>query len=116
MLVIVLETLGERERATEHCVALAMLNSVEGKSEAGLVFTGRDIKPPMIGVRNSNGINSRTYGATIVVKFDVDQEGYVVNPIIISSTSQIMEATAVKVASSMRYSPKIVDGKLVVAT
>lgn len=116
MLVVVLETTGEREKATEHCIALAMLNSVEGNSEAELVFSGRDIKPPMIGVRDSNGINARTYGATIVVKFDIDEEGYVVNTDIASSTSASMNATALEIAISLRYSPRIEDGKPVLAS
>ena len=116
MLVIVLETLEKSDAATEHCIGFAMASSVSGNAAAERLFEGHQFNPPLLGVRNADGIANDGVGGVAVVEFDIDKEGFVVNIRIKSSSSSAVESVALKTAESLRYSPRLSNGKPIAAT
>ncbi|HIG40781.1 MAG: TonB family protein [bacterium] len=116
MLVIVLETLEKSDAATEHCLGFAMASSVNGNAVAERLFEGRQFNPPLLGVRNSDGVANDGVGGTAIVEFDVSETGFVINTRIKSSSSSAVESVAIKTAESLRYSPQLSKGAPVVAS
>jgi hypothetical protein len=115
LLVNILEVMDRRDQATEHCLAIAMANATSDSADAQLIYKGRRFNPPMLGVRNTDGIDEAAYGGEVLVNFDVDEKGFVVNPTVIESSTASAEATAIKEVKTQRYSPRISKGKAVMA-
>ncbi|MCZ6854801.1 MAG: energy transducer TonB, partial [Gammaproteobacteria bacterium] len=51
----------------------------------------------------------------VIVSFDVDENGFVVNTMVVESSSKALLNTAIKIVSNRRYSPRIADGEPVIS-
>lgn len=46
----------------------------------------------------------------VIVQFDVDANGQVINPVILESSHRMFEKSAIQAALAFRYKPRVVDG------
>lgn len=110
VLVNVLETMKMPDEATQHVVAFALNNAVDGYAEPTMLYRsgGATLAAQ---IRNSGGTESSGSRGRAVVHFDVDENGFVVNPRIGESSSEAVSSNAIRSVTSRRYSPRIEDGK-----
>ena len=115
-LVQVLETMEMRDAATEHVIAFALGNAVEGYANPTVLYEGKRIAPlAALTPRDSSGVERVGGDLSVIVYFDVDENGFAVNPTIAESTSKALSKTAIRIVSNRRYSPRIEDGEPVVS-
>ena len=106
MLVDVLERSDNSELATQHCLAVG--ERQEWRPPARPLY----FKPPNFKPENAGESKS----GRITVQFTVDEEGFVRNAKVASSTSPGLNGDALAVVSDFRYAPRFVDGSPVATT
>ena len=95
------ERLGDRERATEHCLAIGSATPWTGLADFEPVFERATVHPP--GKRGKG---------SVLIRFTVDTEGYVTDPVVVRSQGgSDFEAAALATIDGFRYAPRFLDGE-----
>lgn len=108
------EKLGERDKATEHCLAIGRTTPWTGTADYQPLYKPSPTYPRRAVVRNAE--------AYVLLEFTVDKMGFVREPKVIESNpnnrSQVkwelvraFEDAAIDAAKGFRYAPKFVDGE-----
>jgi TonB family protein len=103
LLVDVYERMGNRDEATQHCLAIGRMTPVSNVQDYFPVFKLPPAYP-------SIALNKKIEGYSIV-EFDVNESGFVVNPRIIETSHSEFEENSLEAAKKFRYAPAFVDGK-----
>lgn len=108
-LVRAFEELGERDRATEHCLKIGRATPWQGVTDYQPLFK----RPPSY-PRSERAAGKEGF---VVVGLTVDASGFVRNPQVVASTGgPNFEAAALKSIRAARYAPRFVDGEPVEVT
>ncbi len=106
LLVVAHEELGNRDRATPHAKAIALLGADEGASGPYPIFR---VTPRFPRIAQERGI-----AGVVILGFDVDAAGMVVNAKVIAAKPKgIFNDEALKAVNRFRYAPDYVDGQIV---
>ena len=101
-LVEVFERLGERDRATEHCLAIGAARGFTRPERYKPLYVPDPVYPQELGP--DAGIGS------VTVEFTVDAEGYVRYPLVVESRGAgAFASAALALAGGIRYAPQFVD-------
>lgn len=101
-LVEVYERLGERDRATEHCLAIGSARGFTRPERYRPLYVPDPNYPQELGP--DAGIGS------VTMEFTVDAEGYVRHPLVVDSRgSGAFTSAALALAEGIRYAPQFVD-------
>ena len=108
-LVEAFESLGESDRATEHCLAIGRTTPWTGQANYQPLFKVPPKYPQSALRKNIEG--------SVLVAVTVDDLGFVRDPKILeSSAGAIFDESALDAVKEFRYAPKFVDGKPVAVT
>ncbi|MYD99507.1 MAG: TonB family protein [Gammaproteobacteria bacterium] len=103
ILVEALEHAGQRDRATEHCLAIGSATAWTGVEGYEPLYKRTPAYPEDKRARQIEG--------SVLIEFTVDVEGYVKDPFVISSGGGLeFEAPALAAIAGFRYAPRFVDG------
>lgn len=102
-LVKVYEELDQSEKATQHCLAIGRTTPWSEDQDYLPVYKRAPRYP-------FSAIEARRSGY-VVVRFDVDESGFVSEPLVVESTHSVFEKSAIKAAANFRYAPRFADGK-----
>lgn len=101
-LVEVFERLGERDRATEHCLAIGSARGFTRPERYKPLYVPDPVYPQELGP--DAGIGS------VTVEFTVDAEGYVRHPLVVDTRGGgAFASAALALAEGIRYAPQFVD-------
>lgn len=101
-LVEVFERLGERDRATEHCLAIGSARGFTRPERYEPLYVPDPVYPDELGP--DAGIGS------VTVEFTVDAEGYVRHPLVVDTRGGgAFASAALALAEGIRYAPQFVD-------
>lgn len=101
-LVEAFERLGERDRATEHCLAIGSARGFTRPERYKPLFVPDPVYPEELGP--DAGIGS------VTMEFTVDAEGYVRHPLVVESRGGgAFASAALALAERIRYAPQFVD-------
>lgn len=107
------ETQGNRDEATEHLLAIAAVRNISSAEELEPVQAFAAYPRPS----RENGRNSAlptTAEGFTVVSFTVDQEGFVVDPVVLESEgSNLFPGESLRAIRQFRYAPRLIDGEAV---
>lgn len=108
-LVDIYETQGQRDAATEHCVAIAKMTPWDDSIlEPTPLFRVNPVYP-------SNYARTRKEGF-VIVEFDIDEYGFVTKPRVLESQGGArFESATLKALEKWRYTPKFEDGEVKIA-
>lgn len=102
-----LERLGQREAATEHLLALGIERS-KGQGLASHELVKRAPKFPSVALE-------RKKGGHVIVKYDIDKEGYAVNAEVVERKGHLqLEKASLEAVEQFRYIPYFKNGKPIV--
>ncbi len=101
MLVAALENTGQSELATEHCIALG--RDLEWTTPVRPVFSAVDPVLP-------EGARANALSGEVVLAFTIDEQGFVRNPSVTSSSVPAFDGPVVEMVSQFRYAPRFADG------
>jgi TonB family protein len=96
-----LERLDKSDLATEHCVALG--SKYEWTTSAPPLYRETLVTPP-------EAVKAGLVGE-VTLAFAVDEQGYVADPRISTSTAAIFNQPALDMVRQFRYAPRFVDGR-----
>ena len=100
------EKLGRREEATVHCLAIGVNRRIRPDTNL------RPLYSVIPAVELVDGTPSQQYG--VRVAFTVDADGFVTDPILMSSiSSDVITALFLNAISQFRFAPRFVDGQAV---
>ena len=111
------EELGESDRATEHCLAIGRTVPWSGTADYTPLFKAPPTYPKTALARSVEGY--------VLLKFTVDEMGFVREPSVVESKAgrslltaggaytEDLETAAMEAARKFRYAPKFVDGEAV---
>ena len=103
-LVEVFERLGERDRATEHCLAIGSVRGFTRPESYKPLYVPDPVYPEELGP--DAGIGS------VTMEFTVDAEGYVRHPLVVDSRGGgAFSSAALAFAEGIRFAPQFVDDK-----
>ena len=101
-LVEAFERLGERDRATEHCLAIGSARGFTRPERYKPLYVPDPVYPEELGP--GAGIGS------VTMEFTVDAEGYVRHPLVVESRGGgAFASAALALAERIRYAPQFVD-------
>jgi len=108
-LVGALERMGQSDRATEHCLAIGSATTWTSVENYEPIHEREPAYP--------QAKQAARVAGTVLISFDVDAEGRVRNPIVLSSMGgSEFENAALHAISGYRYAPRFVDGSPVPVT
>ncbi len=99
------EQRGMSDEATEHCVAIGADSMMSPDQDYQPLFR-------MVPVYPRDMRSSRTEGF-VDIRFTVDENGFVKNPVVVQSTNESFEQAALDAIQRFRYAPRFEDGKAV---
>lgn len=102
LMIVALENMGERDLATEHCLVIGRVRQDED-SDYVPVYKPQPIYPRAALQRRQSG--------EVVVEFMVDAAGIVVDPAIVSSSSEVFDQAALEAVNKFRYAPRFENGQ-----
>jgi len=109
VLISALEGLGDSGIATEHCVSIGKMSPWTDSQEQTPLYRMEPLYPWRERSKNNEG--------SVTLKFTVSEEGFVINPEVVSSIGGVQfEQEAIKAVKDWRYAPKFENGKAVAAT
>ena len=105
-LVEVYEQLGERDRATEHCLAVGRTRPWTGNAEYQPLLKKPPVYPPSALAKGVEG--------NVLLEFTVDSKGFVKNPVAVESEGgTAFEEAAMDSVDGFRYAPRFIDSEAV---
>lgn len=103
-LVRALEELGERDLATEHCLAIGRATPYTPDQDYEPLYKKAPIYPSVAQARGQE--------AQLLVEYTVDKQGFVRDPVVLSRDGHsVFESAAKKALAQWRYAPRFVDGE-----
>lgn len=107
-LISVYEQLHQRDKATRHCLAIGRMTPRKALQDYVPLLKIAPIYPASAAERGIQG--------AVMVQFDVDESGIVINPFIVENNtrSTALEKASIEAALKFRYAPGFVDGEPVV--
>ena len=103
ILVQALEHAGQRDRATEHCLAIGSATAWTSIEDYEPLYKREPAYPED---KRSNNVEG-----SVLIEFTVDAEGYAKDPVVISSVGGLeFEAPALAAIAGFRFAPRFVDG------
>jgi len=102
-----LEALDRHDEATEHCLKIAQLNETVNSATMKPLFRLMPEYPEGVAVAGISG--------DVALEFTVNELGYVVEPKVISNTTNLetFANISMKTVKKYRYAPRVVGGKAV---
>ena len=109
LLVDIYQKRGQRDKATEHCVAIGKMTPWSEQQEQTPLFRTPPDYPMSYVSRGKSG--------WVKLQFTVDEQGFVQSPQVLESKGgSLFEKESIEALSQWRYAPKFVDGKPVKGT
>ncbi len=102
-LVEAFERQGQREEATQHCLAIGRMTPVADNQEHFPVYRVSPEYPPAAAKAKKEGWAQ--------IEFTISSMGFVESPVILQSSDEIFNKPALDVIEKWRYAPQFVDGK-----
>lgn len=103
-LVSAYEKMGKRESATKHCLAIGRMTPAGDNQNYQPLFKEAPQYPREAALVGSTGY--------VIVRYDVDDMGFVRNPEITENTGhESLKKASLEAAKKFRYAPRFVDGK-----
>ena len=104
-LILAYENLNQRDNATRHCLAIGRMTPRTQVQDYLPLLKIAPIYPARAAERGIQG--------EVTVKYDVDESGFVINPVIVKNTtkSTALEKASINAALKFRYAPGFEDGK-----
>ncbi|MBY5921644.1 energy transducer TonB [Ferrimonas balearica] len=107
-LVVLYERQGDREKATEHCVAVGQMRPWQESQEQVPLYRKEPSYPLQAARKGREGF--------AVLEFTVDEQGFVTDPKIIESEGgKDFERESIQALQQWRYAPRFEDGQAVPA-
>ena len=95
--------LEEPQEATEHCIAIGVINEKLGKKEPEAIITKS--------IELTRHIVDKGLSGYVTVEYSVSKEGYVENAKVVESTGKVFNKVALKHINGGRFAPRAVNGK-----
>jgi TonB family protein len=103
LLIHAYEELGERDKATRHCLAIGRMTPFESNQDYFPIYK--------VAPRYSNKAINRGSEGFVTLEFTVDESGFIQNPVMVASEGhKDFEKAAYEAAGMYRYAPRFVDG------
>ncbi|HSG63117.1 MAG TPA: TonB family protein, partial [Pseudomonadales bacterium] len=107
-LVEIYEQLDDRDKSTQHCVAIGSMQPWKDSQEQTPIFRVNPDYPMSYVKRGKSG--------WVEVEFTVDESGFVTEPVVLQSEGgSLFEKETIKTLEKWRYAPKFEGGKPVAA-